>query len=128
MEGPPEVYIMDGDIKKACDFVSRKAVAEAAREKGMDEVVVLTWPRYWRSMNIIFRLDAGTMSDEIERPRSLPQGDPAAPMIFNLVLDTIAENLSRRPFECVGGPGRKLGQLDHFRGQLLAGSHNATHA
>ena len=31
---------MDGGIKKADDFVSHKTFAEAAREKGMDEILV----------------------------------------------------------------------------------------
>ncbi len=32
----PHVYVMDGDIKKAYDFVSRKAFAEAAGGKDTD--------------------------------------------------------------------------------------------
>ena len=28
----PHLFVMDGDIKKACDFVSHKAFAEAARK------------------------------------------------------------------------------------------------
>ena len=50
-------------------------------------------------MKSIFRLDSETTSDEIERTRSLPQGDPAAPMLFNIILDTLAiriEILARR--------------------------------
>ncbi len=47
----------------------------------------------------IFRLDAETTSEEIERTRSLPQGCPAAPMLFNIILGTLAvrfEKLARR--------------------------------
>ena len=36
---------MDGDIKKAYDFTSHKAFAEAARSKGLDEIVILAWLR-----------------------------------------------------------------------------------
>ena len=36
------------------------------------------------------RLDSETTSEEIQRTRSLPQGDPGAPIIFNLILDTLA--------------------------------------
>ena len=42
-------------------------------------------------MTIIFRLDTEATSGEVTRTRSLPQGDPAAPMIFNMILDTLAE-------------------------------------
>ena len=86
---------MDGDIKKAYDFVSHKAFVEAAVEKGLDEVLILAWLREWRNMKSIFRLDKETTSEEIPRTRSLPQGDPAAPMIFNLILDTLAARLAR---------------------------------
>ena len=56
----------------------------------MDEILVLAWLREWRSMSSIFRLDAETTSEELERTRSLPHGDPAAPMLFNIILDTLA--------------------------------------
>ena len=46
----PHLFVMDGDIRKAYDFVSHKAFAEAARGKGTDEVWVLAWLREWRSM------------------------------------------------------------------------------
>ena len=50
----------------------------------------MAWLREWRSMKSIFRLDAETTSGEIERTRSLPQGDPAAPNLFNNTLDILA--------------------------------------
>ena len=83
---------MDGDIRKAYDYVSHKAFAEAARENGISEILILAWLREWRSMKSIFRLDADTKSEEIERSRSLPQGDPAAPCLFNITLDKLASN------------------------------------
>ena len=36
----PDLYVMDGDIKKAYDFVSHKAFAEAAREEGISEILI----------------------------------------------------------------------------------------
>ena len=59
----------------------------------MHEVLIHAWLREWRRMKSVFKLDSQTTSAEVERTRSVPQGDPAAPMIFNLVLDTIAEKL-----------------------------------
>ncbi len=86
----PHTVIMDGDITKADDFTSHKAFAEADKSKGMDEVLFLAWLREWRRMGSVFRLDTETTSGEVKRTRSLPQGDPAAPMLFNLILDTLA--------------------------------------
>ncbi len=87
----PEVYIMDGDIKKAYDYASHALFAEAARSRGMHEVLIHAWLREWRNMKSEYKLDLQTTSKEVEWTRSFPQGDPAAPMIFNLALDTIAE-------------------------------------
>ena len=90
---------MDGDIKKAYDFTSHRAFAKAAKRKGMDEILILAWLRDRRRMKSIFRLDAETKSGEVPRTRSLPQGDPAAPMLFNLILDTLAERFVKRAVE-----------------------------
>ena len=45
----PHVYVMDGDIKKAYDYTSHKVFAEAARSRGMGEVLILAWLREWRT-------------------------------------------------------------------------------
>ena len=82
----PHVYIMDGDIKKEYDYVSHAAFATAARQRGMHEVLIHAWLREWRRMTSIFRLDAETTSCGVTRTRSLPQGDPSAPMIFSMGL------------------------------------------
>ena len=34
--------------------------------------------------------NAETTNEEVEGKRSLPQGDPVAPMLFNIILDTLA--------------------------------------
>ncbi len=91
----PKVFIMDWDIKKAYDYASHAAFAEAARSGGMHEVLIHAWLREWWRMKSVFKLDSQTTSAEVEITRSFPQGDPAVPMIFNLVLDTIAGKLSK---------------------------------
>ena len=60
----------------------------------MDEILILAWLREWRRMKSVFRLDTETTSAEVTRTRSLPQGDPAAPMLFNLMLDTLATSFA----------------------------------
>ena len=102
MEGP-HVYVMDGDIKKAYDYVSHSAFAVAARQRGMHEVLIHAWLREWRRTTSIFRLDSETTSGGVMRTRSLPQGDPSAPMIFNAILDTLAkEFLAMATARCWG--------------------------
>ena len=102
----PEIFIMDGDIKKAYDYASHTLFAEAARSRGMHEVLIHAWLREWRSMKSVFKLDSQTTSKEVDRTRSFPQGDPAAPMIFNLVLDTLAETFIKTAIQ--KGWGKKL--------------------
>ena len=90
----------------------------------MDEVLVLAWLREWRRMKRIFRPDAETTSEHIEGARSLPQGDPAAPMLFNIILDTLAagfEKMARRNQVGQAVTGRHVGRPDSLRRQLLVG-------
>ncbi len=86
---------MDGDIKKAYDYASHTMFASAARSRGMHEVLINAWLREWRTMRSVFKLDSQNSIDEVERTQSLPQGDPAAPMIFNLILDTLASRFAK---------------------------------
>ena len=72
----------------------------------MHEVLIHAWLREWRTMKSVFKLDSQTSSADVERARSFPQGDPAAPMIFNLVLDTIAEAFIKTALQ--RGWGKKL--------------------
>ncbi len=105
----PEIFIMDGDIKKAYDYASHTLFAEAARSRGMHEVLIHAWLREWRSMKSVFKLDSQTTSKEVDRTRSFPQGDPAAPMIFNLVLDTLAETFIKTAIQKGWGKRRQDG-------------------
>ena len=47
-------------------------------------------------MKSVFRSYNETTSDETPRARSLLQGDPEAPMLFNLILDMLAERFAGR--------------------------------
>ncbi len=57
-------------------------------------------------MRSVFRLDSETTSAEVKRTRSLPQGDPAAPMLFNLILGTLATRFAALAVE--NGWGKRL--------------------
>ena len=65
--------------------------AETARKRGMHEVMIHARRRECRPVKSVFMLDNETVSDAISRTRSLPQGYPATPMLFILILDTLAE-------------------------------------
>ena len=90
MEGTPRLHHGRG-IKKAYDYVSHCAFAVAARQRGMHEVFIHAWLLEWRRMTSIFRLDSETTSGGVTRSRRLPQVDPSAPVIFGVILDTLAE-------------------------------------
>ena len=49
----------------------------------MHEFLIHAWLRAWRRMTSVFRLDAEATGAEVTRTRSLPQGDPAAPMVWS---------------------------------------------
>ena len=117
---------MDGDIKKAYEYASHTLFAEAARSRGMHEVLIHAWLREWRSMKSVLKLDSQTTGNEVDRTRSFPHGDPAAPVISNLVLGHASGNFHQDGYpERLGqeAAGRQLGQPHFVRGQLLVGGH-----
>ena len=75
----PEVHIMDGDIKKAYDYASHVLFAEAARSRGMHEVLIHAWLREWRNMKSVFKLDSQTTSKEVERREAFHRATPPRP-------------------------------------------------
>ncbi len=73
-----------------------------------------------------FRLDTEATSGGVKRTRSLPQGDPAAPMLFNLTLDTLATRFAAICFRNKWGEvasRRHVGEHHLVRRQLLAGGN-----
>ena len=69
----PHIFVMDADTKKAYDNASHRAFAESAREKGMDEILILAWLREWRRRRSVFRRDTESTSEEMQRTRSCPR-------------------------------------------------------
>ena len=56
----------------------------------MHDAITAAWLREVRRTSSEIKLDADTVTDGVFRSRSLFQGDPAAPTIFNCCLDSIA--------------------------------------
>ena len=84
------LFGLDGDVYKAYDSTSHALVISSLRSKGVHDVLIAAWLREIRHSASSIKLDAGTMSKGVRRTRSIFQGDPAAPSIFNACLDHIA--------------------------------------
>ena len=77
----------DTAIFKAYDETSHVTFINAAVEKGVNKLLIAAWVREFRSMASSIKL--GKLSTRyVSRERSLIQGDPAAPYLFNASLDS----------------------------------------
>lgn len=84
------IFGLDGDVYKAYDSTSHSLVITGLREKGVHDVLIAAWIREIRKSASKIRLGSETTSEGVFRTRSLFQGDPAAPTIFNCALDVVA--------------------------------------
>ena len=87
---PGHLFVLDGDVFKVYDETTHSTFIKAAARKKLDRVLVAAWVREIRSMVSSFKL--GSISTRyVKRERSLVQGDPAAPYLFNVCLDSAIE-------------------------------------
>ena len=85
------MFVLDGDIHKAYDYTKHRQVIRGLQQKKtVPNILIAAWLREIRRVSSTFVLDSSSRSDPIKRTRSLCQGDPAAPTIFNCALDDIA--------------------------------------
>ena len=84
------VFVLDGDIHKAYDFTRHTTVIDALEAKKTPRILTAGWIREFRTCSSVFVLDDHVRSAPINRTRSLLQGDPSAPAIFNAALDLVA--------------------------------------
>ena len=75
---------------KAYDFTLHSSVISALDSKNVPRVLSSVWIREIRGTSSVFVLDQRLQTKPIRRTRSLLQGDPAAPAIFNATLDVPA--------------------------------------
>ena len=85
---PGHIYILDGDIYKAYDETRHLSFIEGLRRKKVQKILIAAWVREIRRMVSSVKLGK-TVSKYVARNRSLVQGDPAAPYLFNASLDSI---------------------------------------
>lgn len=81
------------DIAKAFDMVPHAAIHQSLRRKGIPLAVA----GYIKKMYSSYKTKIKTKDDkaiEIELKRGVKQRDPLSPLLFNLTLDSIIEDLS----------------------------------
>eukprot|EP00974_Lingulodinium_polyedra_P116224 11158355-Lingulodinium_polyedra.AAC.1 len=83
------VYICAGDLFKAYDVTEHGPWMRALRAAGVPKIVASAWLREIRRAKCSVKLPGMEPSRAFHRMRSLLQGDPSAPKLFNIVLDQI---------------------------------------
>ena len=86
----PRIFILDGDIDHAYDHTAHGLVLNSLDRRKVPRPVSESWIRCWRTMKSAFCLSPGCTTRAIRRTRSIPQGDPAGPDLFNVVVDDLA--------------------------------------
>lgn len=86
-EWQEHLFIVDGDIEKAYDKTDHNGLIKSLTLKGVPRPAIAAWVREIRAQKSIFVLDRSVRSEPVSRTRSLVQGDPSAPALFNIVLD-----------------------------------------
>ena len=81
------LFVLDGDLEKAYDYTVHSAVVAGLEAKSVPSVLSAAWLREVRRFGSVFKIDEHVETKPIRRGRSLLQGDPASPPIFNSTLD-----------------------------------------
>ncbi|CAK0873857.1 unnamed protein product [Prorocentrum cordatum] len=81
------LFVLDGDLLKAYDYTKHSTLLAGLDAKGAPRILSAAWLREIRRSGSIFALSEDIVSDCVRRSRSLLQGDPAAPVLFNVALD-----------------------------------------
>ena len=84
------LFICDGDLAKAYDYTEYSEVILGCEKAGVHRTLVAAWVRELSNMSSVFRISSLCESTAVRRFRSLVQGDPAAPSLFNLAIDVPA--------------------------------------
>ena len=80
-------FVLEGDILKAYDYVRHSSVITGLHRQGVPDVLSAAWLRELRRSRSVFQFGSDVKSKPVARTRSLLQGDPSAPTLFNSALD-----------------------------------------
>ena len=81
------LVIADVDIWKAYESAEFSELLHAADRVHLPRILTAAWLRELLGMSSVFILSSSSQSEVVRRMRSLVQGDPSAPSLFNLILD-----------------------------------------
>ncbi len=99
------------DFSKAYDMVPHTALWGTLAKKGITGNLLQVIQRLYSNQHSCVRLSDGSLSDPIKMTRGVRQGDPMSPLLFNVFIDSVLENV-----EGVAVPGL----VQRVRGLLYA--------
>jgi hypothetical protein len=87
LEHGKPLFVADGDLEKAYDNTEFAEIVRGCLKAGVPRIVTAAWLRELAAMRSIFAISSSVQSDPLVRVRSLVQGDPSAPNLFNITID-----------------------------------------
>jgi hypothetical protein len=102
-----ELWVATLDVEKAFDRVHHASLFAALMEGGADATAVGALRRLYSDMRASVVLWQGQESRDIDVQRGVRQGDPLSPLLFNLVINQVLEEV--RPTWRKRGYGTNIG-------------------
>ena len=90
------VFVLDGDLHRAYDMIEHDKITRALQARAIPDIVVAAFVREVRRKTNVFKMGGGMTEEPVRRTRSLIQGMPSSPKIFNATLDEAAKR-----FQCM---------------------------
>ncbi len=90
------ICILDGDITKAYDYTKHHRILNALLAKGIQAILAAAIVRETARARCRIRMGSLESKQLIGRSRSLWQGDPLAPKLFNTTLDVLAQKFEAK--------------------------------
>lgn len=94
------LHMMFIDLEKAYDRVPRQEVWRCMRKRGVPEKYVRIIQETYKDVNTRVRCTVGT-TDAFEVKVGLHQGSALSPILFNVVMDVITEDVRDEPPRCI---------------------------